>query len=100
MTRIDCDGVSIGGAHIEKYPSCCARHMKYAEMTAGLHQSDHCPVGHQPDGKTPEKFNTQRHSWIIQQEAQNKKEANSSKYRQEQIKRSRLPFASLERQGE
>ena len=58
-------------------------------------------VVHLEEGQTSEKFNSPPDAWIIQQETQEgKKVANSSNYRLEKVKRSRLPFARTPRRGD
>ena len=58
-------------------------------------------VVHQEEGQTSEKFKSPPDAWIIQQENQEgKKVTNSSNFRLEKVKRSRLPFARTPRRGD
>lgn len=58
-------------------------------------------VVHEEERQTSEKFNSSPDAWIIQQENQEgKKVTNSSNFRLEKVKRSRLPFARTPRRGD
>ena len=66
--------------------------------SCSLHQSHKNAVVHREEGRTSGKFNSTPHARIIQQDNQKgKNETNSSNFRLEKVKRSRLPFARTPR---